>query len=84
MARQRKVEVRRHGEQERVDARCRIEMLGGLRVRQGEREITRFRAQKYGALLARPAYCLLASPPRPPAFPSGWPGRRLRVGQAGE
>jgi len=35
-----------------MDARCRIELLGGLRVHQGEREITRFRTQKAAALLA--------------------------------
>lgn len=35
-----------------MDAPCRIEMLGGLRVMQAERTITRFRSQKTGALLA--------------------------------
>ena len=35
-----------------MDVRCRIEMLGGLRVLQCGRTITRFRAQKFGALLA--------------------------------
>jgi hypothetical protein len=43
----------RGGERGSVDARCRIELLGGLRVRQGEREITRFCARKRGALLER-------------------------------
>jgi predicted ATPase/DNA-binding SARP family transcriptional activator len=35
---------------------CRIELLGGLRVRQGERLISRFRTHKVGALLAFLAY----------------------------
>ena len=35
-----------------MDVRCRIELLGRLRVEQGDREITRFSTQKTGALLA--------------------------------
>jgi len=35
-----------------MDTPCHIELLGGLRVRQGNRVITRFRTQKTGALLA--------------------------------
>ena len=51
-----------------MDARCRIELLGRLRVTRGEHEIMRFRAQKPGALLGYLADqscggCLL------PAFP---------------
>ncbi|MCW5935071.1 MAG: tetratricopeptide repeat protein [Fimbriimonadia bacterium] len=37
-------------------ALCRIELLGGLRAYQGDREITRFRTYKTGALLAYLAY----------------------------
>src|SRR5579871_4565546 len=36
----------------RMDVLCRIELLGGLRIIQGERVITRFRTHKFGALLA--------------------------------
>ena len=32
-----------------MDVRCRIELLGRLRVVQGERQVTRFRTQKTGA-----------------------------------
>src|SRR5690349_19489263 len=35
---------------------CRIELLGGLRIIQGERVITRFNTYKTGALLAYLAY----------------------------
>src|SRR5579871_2881428 len=42
---------------------CRIELLGGLRVRQGERLISRFRTHKVGALLAYLAY--FPEPPHP-------------------
>ncbi len=41
-----------------MDVRCRIELLGRLRVVQGDREITRFRTQKTGALLGYLAYHL--------------------------
>ena len=34
-----------------MEARWRIEILGQLRVTQGDRAITRFRTQKTGALL---------------------------------
>ena len=34
-----------------MDARCPIELLGGLRVLQGDRTVTRFRTEKTGALL---------------------------------
>src|ERR1041385_389511 len=35
---------------------CRIEMFSGLRVKSGDRTITRFRTQKIGSLLAFLAY----------------------------
>ena len=47
-----------------MDARCRIELLGQLRVKQGEREITLFRTQKTGALLGYLAYQLQEACPR--------------------
>src|ERR1051326_1049542 len=63
----------RAGERPGMDARCRIELLGGLRVRQGEREITRFRAHKYGALLAYLAYHLRQQHPREALIEMLWP-----------
>jgi len=47
-----------------MDARCRIELLGRLRVTQGDRQITRFRTQKTGALLGYLAYHLERTHPR--------------------
>ncbi len=47
-----------------MDVRCRIELLGRLRVQQGDREITRFRTQKTGALLGYLAYHLERTHPR--------------------
>src|SRR5258708_6117500 len=64
----------------------RIEMLGGLRLRQGSRTITRFQTEKTGALLA----WLALSPHHPlarleinemlwPDAPFDDPGKNLRV-----
>lgn len=47
-----------------MDAPLRIEMLGGLRVQQGGRELTRFRTHKTGALLAYLAFHLGRLQPR--------------------
>ena len=47
-----------------MDARCRVELLGRLRVQQGEREIAGLRTQKTGALLAYLAYHLERTHPR--------------------
>ena len=47
-----------------MDARCRIELLGRLRVTQGEREITRFRTQKTEVLLRYVAYHIEHAHPR--------------------
>jgi DNA-binding SARP family transcriptional activator len=47
-----------------VDVRCRVEMLGGLRVQRGTRDITRFGTTKNGALLAYLAYHLERPHPR--------------------
>jgi len=41
-----------------MDVRCRTELLGRLRVKQGERGITRFRTQQTGALLGYFSYHL--------------------------
>jgi hypothetical protein len=39
-----------------MDARCHIDLLGGLRVLQGPRIITRFQTQKTASLLAYLVY----------------------------
>jgi predicted ATPase/DNA-binding SARP family transcriptional activator len=57
-----------------MDARCRIEMLGGLRITQGERVITRFRTQKAASLLAYLAYHLQQAHPREVLIEMLWPG----------
>jgi predicted ATPase/DNA-binding SARP family transcriptional activator len=56
-----------------MDARCRIELLGGLRVTQGERVVTRFRTQKAGSLLAYLAYYRAQSHPRERLIELLWP-----------
>ncbi|MCW3100975.1 MAG: putative ATPase [Chthonomonadaceae bacterium] len=57
-----------------MDARCRIELLGGLRITQGERVITRFRTQKTASLLAYLAYHLPQAHPREVLIEMLWPG----------
>jgi predicted ATPase/DNA-binding SARP family transcriptional activator len=56
-----------------MDSRWRIELFGGLRATQGEREITRFRTQKTGALLAYLAFYLDRKHPREVLFELLWP-----------
>ncbi len=56
-----------------MDARCRIEMLGGLRAVQGDRVITRFRSQKTGSLLGYLAYYLERPHPREVLIDLFWP-----------
>ncbi len=64
-----------------MDARCRIEMLGGLRVRQGERVITRFCTEKTAALLAYLAYHLEQSHPREVLVELLWPWSKPSAGR---
>jgi predicted ATPase/DNA-binding SARP family transcriptional activator len=52
---------------------CRIELLGGLRVRQGDRVISRFQTQKTGALLAYLALHAGRSFPRETMAELLWP-----------
>jgi predicted ATPase/DNA-binding SARP family transcriptional activator len=52
---------------------CRIELLGGLRVWQGERLISRFRTHKVGALLAYLAYFPGSHHPRETLIGLLWP-----------
>src|ERR1051326_6610956 len=55
-------ERRKRGE--RMEARCHVELLGGLQVRQSDRVIARFSTQKTGALLAYLAYYRCQRHPR--------------------
>src|SRR5437016_13791504 len=52
----------------------RIEMLGGLTARQGDRELTHFGTRKVGALLACLALDLPRSHPREILAEQLWPG----------
>src|SRR5437016_6666091 len=60
-----------------MDARCRIDLLGGLRVEQDGRVITRFRSRQTGALLAYLAFYLQRSHPRELLMELIWPGETL-------
>jgi len=64
-----------------MEAMFRIEMLGGLRVRQNERLITRFRTQKAAALLAYLACYPRQSHPREVLIQSLWPDLDLDAGR---
>ena len=56
-----------------MDARWRIELFGGLRVRQGEQVIPRFRTQKNASLLAYLAYYADRKHPREALYEVVWP-----------
>ena len=58
-----------------MNVRCRIEMFGGLRVRQDEREITRFSTERTAAVLACLAYHLGQPQSREALAEYGWPDR---------
>jgi predicted ATPase/DNA-binding SARP family transcriptional activator len=60
---------------------CRIELLGGLRVRQAEQLITRFRTRKAGVLLAYLAYHRRQTHPREVLVDLLWPERDLDAGR---
>jgi predicted ATPase len=64
-----------------VDVRCRIELLGGLRVVQGERVVTRFQTQKTASLLAYLAYHLRQNHPREVLIEMLWPETEPGVGR---
>ena len=64
-----------------MDARCDIQLLGGLRVQQGERIITRFRTQKTAALLAYLAYHLDDGHPREVLAELLWPWSAPEAGR---
>src|SRR5579871_252543 len=64
-----------------LDQKYRIEMLGGLCIRQGDRTTTRFRTYKAGALLARLAYFLKRTHPREEIIELFWPDAELDAGR---
>jgi predicted ATPase/DNA-binding SARP family transcriptional activator len=60
---------------------CRVELLGGLRMRLGERFITRFRSQKTGALLAYLAFYRERMHSREVLIDLFWPSGTLETGR---
>src|SRR5262245_48049647 len=60
-------------ENESMELRWRIELLGGLRATRGDRVVTRFQRQKAGALLAYLAYFRQRPHPRPVLIELLWP-----------
>ena len=66
-----------------MDARCRIQLMGELRITQGERVISRFQTQKTGALLAYLAYHLQQSHPREVLMELLWPESEPDAGRNG-
>lgn len=56
-----------------MNARCRIELFGGLQITVGERVITRFRTRKAASLLAYLAYHLPQAHPREALLEMLWP-----------
>src|SRR5579859_3768605 len=58
-----------------------IQLFGGLRLRQAERTITRFRTQKIGALLAYLAYFRLRAHPRETLIDMLWPDAEPESGR---
>src|SRR4051812_14959169 len=64
-----------------MDGCCRIEMLGGLRVMQGDRAVTRFRTHKTAELLAYLAYFHRRSHPREILIDLLWPEADLDGGR---
>src|SRR5262245_7178973 len=65
-----------------MEARCRVELLGGLRVLQNDRIVNRFSTRKTGVLLAYLA-CYRQHPhPREALVEMLWPGAALAAGRA--
>ena len=60
---------------------CKIFLFNGLRVQQGEREITRFQTQKTGSLLAFLAYYANRSHPREMLIDMLWPDADINAGR---
>jgi DNA-binding SARP family transcriptional activator len=64
-----------------MDARCRIELFGELRVRSGDRVVTRFSTYKTGALLAYLAYHRERRTPREVLAALLWPDSAPAAGR---
>lgn len=64
-----------------MDARCRIEMLGGLRLEQRGRIVTRFRTRKTAELLAYLAYYCHRAHPREALIELLWPEDDIDAGR---
>jgi DNA-binding SARP family transcriptional activator len=64
-----------------MDVRCRIELLGELRVLQGERTHTRFRTHKAASLLAYLALFLRQTHPREQLLEVFWPEMDSEAGR---
>src|SRR5579871_4206343 len=64
-----------------MDRRCRIELLGWLRVELEERLITRFMTYKTGVLLAYLAFYRHRSHPREQLIEMLWPGCEPEAGR---
>jgi DNA-binding SARP family transcriptional activator len=66
----------------RVNVRYRIELLGGLRVQHGDRQITRFPTRKAASLLAYLAYYLPRSHSREVLVELLWPESDVEAGRS--
>src|SRR6476661_8225889 len=66
-------------QQRSVDAQCKIQLLGDLRIEQEGRIITRFRSRQTGALLAYLAFYVQRSHPRELLMELIWPGEALEA-----
>jgi predicted ATPase/DNA-binding SARP family transcriptional activator len=64
-----------------MGSRCRISMFGSLQAQQGEREISRFRSERTGALLAYLAYHVGKPHRREALAETIWPGQTPRAGR---
>ena len=71
----------RRGRGADMAAQCWVQLLGELRVQQGDRAITRFRTQKAGALLAYLAYHLEQRHPRERLIDLLWPWSAPEAGR---
>jgi DNA-binding SARP family transcriptional activator len=70
-------------ESDAMVTRSKVELLGGLRIQQADRIITRFRTQKTGALLAYLAYYRERTHPREQLIEMLWPESEVNSGRNG-
>jgi predicted ATPase/DNA-binding SARP family transcriptional activator len=64
-----------------MEERWRIELFGGLRARRGDREISSFRKQRAGSLLAYLAYYPSSAHLREAVVEALWPGADIEIGR---